>query len=90
MLLRAISNTKMNFSTHFPKSISGKMTICNKNDQSCFSDALTSARPLCSRYNPRLMRLGFQHPRGPADVTAQKTCLIPIMVYRFSGNVMRF
>ena len=41
------------------------MTSCNNNDQTWFSDTLTSARPL------GLLKLGFQrHPQGPADVNA--------------------
>ena len=39
------------------------MILCNNNDQTWFSDTLTS----------NLLDLGFQrHPRGPADVNTLK------------------
>ena len=48
-----------------------KVTLCNNNDQTWFSDTLTSARPLRVVLKPSPFRLGFQHhPRGPADVNA--------------------
>ena len=46
------------------------MTLCNNNDQTWFSDTLTSARPLGV-----VKILAFQaqhHPWGPADVNAKK------------------
>ena len=35
------------------------MTLCNNNDQTWFSDTLTSARPLGGPQNPRLSGSGF-------------------------------
>ena len=43
------SNTKMNLRSVFPEFSSNKMTLCNNNDQTVFSDTLTSARPLRGR-----------------------------------------
>ena len=43
---RHYSNIEMNFSKRFPKFSSDKMTSCNNNVQTLFSDTLTSARPL--------------------------------------------
>ena len=51
MLLRAITDL---FEAFFPKFSSDKMTLCNNNDQTWFSDTLTSARPLVGVLNPRL------------------------------------
>ena len=42
---RQYSNIKMNFLKRFSKVSSDKMTLCNNNDQTWFSDTLTSARP---------------------------------------------
>ena len=58
------SHTKMNFSKHFPMFSSDKMTLCNNDDQTWFSDLLTSLK-----ISPFM--LGFQHhPRGPVVVIA--------------------
>ena len=46
------------------------MTLCNNNDQTWFSDTLTTARPL-GAVKTLAFRLGFQHhPWGPAGVNA--------------------
>ena len=39
-------NTKMNLAKCFPKFLSEKMTLWDNNVKTCFSDTLTSARPL--------------------------------------------
>ena len=62
----------MNFPKRLPKFSSDKMTLCNNNYQTCFSDTLTSARPT----------LPFQAqvstpPSGPADVNALKNMFDP-------------
>ena len=50
MRLRAIIDIqKLTFQSDFPKFLSDKMTLCNNNDQTWFSDTLTSARPLVGR-----------------------------------------
>ena len=47
MLLRAIIVIeKLTFQSVFTKFSSDKITLCNNNDQTWFSDTLTSARPL--------------------------------------------
>ena len=74
------SNTKMNFSKRFPKFSSDKKTLCNNNNQTWFSDTLTSARPLGV-----VKTLAFQArvstpPLGVQQVLMhRKTCLIPMM-----------
>ena len=40
------------------------MTLCNNNDQTWFSDTLTSARPLGDSWNPRLSGSGFNTTLG--------------------------
>ena len=66
----------MNFSEHFLKFLSDKMTsLCN--DQTWFSDTLTSARPL-RVVKTLAFRLGFRHhPRGPVAVNALKNMFDP-------------
>ena len=52
------------------------MTFCNNNDQTWFSDTLTSARPIGGgggggSFKLSPLMLEFQHPpRGTADVNA--------------------
>ena len=68
----------MNFSKRFfPKVFKWKMTLCNNNDQTWFSDTLIYARPLgVVKTSP--FRFAFQHhPRGPADINAKKNLLDP-------------
>ena len=56
------------------------MNICNNNDQTCFSDTLTSARPPVGRLNPRLLGSGFNTTLGVQQMLMRrKTCLIPIL-----------
>ena len=72
IILRSIIQ-KRTFRSVFPKFSSGKMTLCNNNDQTGFSDSLTSARPLWASLGslkPSPFRLMFHHPWGPADVNA--------------------
>ena len=46
------------------------MTLCNNSDQTCFSDTITSARPL-GLLKPSVFMLGLQHhPQDPIDVNA--------------------
>ena len=70
------SNTKMNFLSVFPKFSSDKMTLCNHNDQTWFSDMLTYAR-LPGVVKPLPFRFGFQHPLRPADINAKKNKFNP-------------
>ena len=71
---------KCTFRSVFPKFSSDKMTLCNVNDQTWFSDTITSARPWGS-LKPSPFKLGFQHhSRGPADVNESKN-----MFYPYSG-----
>ena len=73
-----ISNAKMNFSKRFFQSFQAKkMTLCNNNDQTWFSDTPTSATcvytsgVIKTQWKLSPFRLGFQHhPRDPADVYA--------------------
>ena len=65
---------EMNFSRQFLHYFLSDITQCNINDQTCFSDTLTSAGNPREGLKPSPFRLGFQNlPRGPADVNAQKT-----------------
>ena len=43
---RHYSNAKMNFSKPLIKVFGQRNDLCNNNNQTCFSDTLTSARPL--------------------------------------------
>ena len=55
------------FRSAFPRFSSDKTTLCNNNDQTWFSDTLTSAGLLgVVKTLARFQR----HPRGPADVNA--------------------
>ena len=81
MLLRAIIVIqKMKISKRFSKFSSDKVTLCNNNDQTWFSDTLTSVESLGD-----VKTLAFQArvsapSLDPADVSAySKTCLIPRM-----------
>ena len=66
-----------------------KMTLCNNNDQTWFSDTLTSARPLGGRSTPRLSGSGFNTTLEVQHmIMHRKTCLIPIVVYRLVRDVM--
>ena len=72
VLFRAIIGTcKKNYLKQFLQSLQAKKKtkkniLCNNNDQTCFSDTLTSAGPL-----PSPFRFCFQDlPRGPADINA--------------------
>ena len=59
------------------------MTSCNNNDQTWFSDALTSAEPLWGSLKPLPFRLGFQLTLGVQQMLMhRKTCLIPIVLER--------
>ena len=53
------------------------MTLCNNDNQTWFSDTLTSREWL--KHSP--FRLGFQHhPQGPADVNAWKNMFDPYII----------
>ena len=59
------------------------MTLCNNNDQTCFSDTLTSARPLRGRQNPQLSESGFNTTLGVQQMLMhRKTCLTPILLFQ--------
>ena len=64
------------------------MTLCNNNDQTCFSDALTSAGPLGGPLNPYLSGSGFNITLGVQQMLMRrKTCLIPILLKEEPANV---
>ena len=72
----------MNFLKHLPKFLSDKMTLCNNNDQTWFSNTLGYARPLWIRLNPRLSGSGFNITLGVQQMLMhRKMCLIPIVIY---------
>ena len=76
----------MNFSKSF---FGDKMALCKNNDQAWFSDTLTSAGPLGGRLNPRLSGSDFNATLEVQQMLMyRKTCLIAIVVYRCSGNVV--
>ena len=85
MLLRAIISIQMNFcEVFFPNFRIDKMTLCNNDDQTWFSDALTSARPLGDRKTPRISGSGFNTTLGVQQMLIhRKKGLIPIVVNRF-------
>ena len=73
MLLRTIIVIQNEIFKRFFQFSSDKMTLCNNNNQTWFSDTLTSASPLGGSLKPSPFRLGFQHhPQGPADVKAKE------------------
>ena len=60
------------------------MTLCNNSDQTWFSDALTSARPLRGHQNPRLLGSGFNTALGVQQMLMhRKSCLISILEFHY-------
>ena len=83
---------KRSFQCVFQRFSCDKMTLCNNNDQTCFSDVLTYARPLRSRYNPRLSGSGFNTTLWVQQMLIhRKTCLIPIVInWSFTIRMVSF
>ena len=66
---------------------SDKMTLCNNNDETWFSNTLTSAKPLVCHLNPRLSGSGFNTTMGVQQILMhRKTCLIPITIHSFENT----
>ena len=71
-------NTKMNFSKRFEVFQWHNDIFYNNHNQTWFSDALTSARPLGGLRKPSPFRLGYQNHQQM--LVHRKTCLLPILL----------
>ena len=65
---------------------SQNIALCNNNDQTCFSDTLTSTGPLRRGRNPHFSGSGFNISLGARQMLMhRKSCLIPIIIL-FQGR----